>query len=361
MDPEGFPMQRIVHSIRHLALLLALAGLASSGSAQAANLHLIIAADTSQEAGLGGDVLADKNSVKQLFQQQVPANRLDVHVLDRSQMSPTGILQAVQNLKVAPREDSVVFYYTGHGAFDKSKGHFFSLPNRQQLLRSQLRDALIKQEPKTAVMITDCCAAGARFRGTPKALTAKAGPPVISPLLKYLLFEQSGYISITSSKPGEVSLTRGDGKGSVFTYPFVKYLDANRDNVLSWDKIIDDVKVTVQNDFDRVTKRKGVDSNGDNRPDQWTQTVHPFVLTPRLGMRVQEQNGNLVITEVVPLSPAFHAGLEVGDHLLAINEQPLRTEREYDAAVDNSPRQMVLKVFDPNKQISGNPTAQLNP
>ncbi len=354
-------MLRFLFRVRYPALLLALAALWNPGLADGANLHVIIAADTSPQAGLGGDVVVDKKSIKRLFEDHVPAAQLRLQVV-KEPLSTQNIVQAVNGLRVTAQEDSIVFYYTGHGAYDEAKGHFFDLAaTNQQLLRRHLKQALIKHEPRTAVLITDCCAAGAKFKGNVKAVHVPANPRQISPLLKHLLFDRCGIIDITSSKPGEVSLTRGDGKGSLFTYPFVTYLDKNSQKILSWDKIIGDVKATVQSDFDRVTKKKGVDTDGDRSPDQFTQTVYPFVLTPTLGMRVKFQNGNLVITEVLPLSPAFHAGLEVGDHLLEINGQPLPSEQAYSTAVDNSPRKMVLKVHDPDKGINGTPTAILNP
>ncbi|EMI53516.1 peptidase C14 caspase catalytic subunit p20 [Rhodopirellula sallentina SM41] len=343
-----------------MSIFVLAAGILTAAPSDGATLHVVIAADTTPASGLGGDIVADRNGVEQLFKKHVPANQLRIHVL-KDPLSRDSILGAVNSLQVTPRQDSVVFYYSGHGAFDKAKGHFLSLPNHQELLRSELQLALINQEPRSALLVTDCCAGGARFQGVPKAVYAEVKAAQIAPILDHLLFKRSGFIDITSSKPGELSITRGDGKGSLFTYPFVRYLDRNARQNIGWQEIISDLEQEVQNDFSRVTKSKGIDTNGDREPDQFKQTVHPFVLTPRLGLKAEAKSSTLVVTQVIPLSPAFHAGLEVGDHILEINGTALSSESSYSNAVDSSPHQMTLKVHDPNENRTATVTANLNP
>ena len=169
-------------------------------------------------------------------------------------------------------------------------------------------------------------------------------------------------VSITSSKPGEISLTRGDGKGSLFTYPFVNFVAEHASERLSWDDIVKQVGDQVRQDFDRVTKGKGVEYPGKDGATihQDTQTVHAFVITPALGLRVKAENGGLLITEVLPLSPAFHAGLEVGDTLLEVNGVPISNEQQYSEAVDKSPASMRLKVRDHRRPQVAEVNATLN-
>jgi predicted metalloprotease with PDZ domain len=84
------------------------------------------------------------------------------------------------------------------------------------------------------------------------------------------------------------------------------------------------------------------------------------VITPALGLRVKAENGGLLITEVLPLSPAYHAGLEVGDTLLEINGVPIRTEQQYSEAVDTSSPTMRLKVRDHRRPQVAEVKAMLN-
>jgi hypothetical protein len=354
----------IVNSTFLPAWLLALLvlGQASEAAAAGGRVHLVVAADTSAEADLGGDVVADKVAVQRLFQSNVPAGQLNVTAIEGDNLSPQSILGAIGSLDVKRYEDSVVFYFTGHGAFDPQRGHFFALPRQTQLLRSELELAIVRREPRTAVTITDCCAGGSRYRGkAPGVAKPRSIPTTISPLFAHLLFDRCGLFSITSSKPPEISLTRGDGKGSLFTYPFVRIAQENASRRLDWSDLVDRVEVQVAKDFQQVTKGKGLDTNGDDRIDQRTQTVHAFVNTPALGLRVQEQDGQLKITQVIDLSPAFHALLEPDDVVLAINGAPVRTERAFGEAVDRSPRTLTLTVRDHRTNRTTDVQAHLNP
>jgi len=338
-----------------------LLGLLGTTAGRAEKVHLIVACDTSAEADLGDDVVADKISVETTFREQIPPAQLNLRMILGEQLSPQSVLQNIDSLRVERQKDVIVFYYTGHGAFDSARGQFFAMPKQQQILRSEVEAAIIAKEPRVAVSITDCCAAGARFRGKDFTIEPELkAPATISPLFHHLLFARCGLISITSSKPGEVSLTRGDGNGSLFTYPFTQYVRRNASRTIGWETLVEEVSKTVKEDFTSITKGKGVDANRDGRPEQWTQTVHPFVLTPALGMWVEKQGAELLITGVIPLSPAYHAGLEKNDAVLEINGSPLSSEQEYSDAVDRSPQTMSLKIRDHRRQRVIDVTAKLN-
>lgn len=342
-------------------VMATLLGLLGATAGRAEKLHLIVACDTSAEADLGDDVIADKLAIERTFREHIPPAQLNLRTILGDQLSPETVRQNIDSLHVERQKDAIVFYYTGHGAFDSARGQFFALPKRQQILRSEIEAALIAKEPRVAVSITDCCAAGARFRG--KDFTTEPEvkvPATISPLFHHLLFARCGLISITSSKPGEVSLTRGDGNGSLFTYPLTQYLQRNASRTLGWETLVEEVAGTVKEDFTAITKGKGIDTNRDGRPDQWTQTVHPFVLTPALGMWVEKQGAELLVTGVIPLSPAYHAGIEKNDAVLEINGSPLGSEQEYSDAVDRSPQIMSLKLRDHRQQRVVDVQATLN-
>jgi C-terminal processing protease CtpA/Prc len=197
------------------------------------------------------------------------------------------------------------------------------------------------------VFITDCCAVFAKYGGGARRI--HAGPVAkakeLSPLFRYLLFERCGTVSITSSKPGEASLVRDDGKGSVFTYPFAEFLRAHASERLTWDQVIEQVGAQVKQDFDANYRRMSAEAKGElEKLHQTTQTVHMFIRTPALGARVKEANGALQVVQVIPLSPADHARLSVGDVVLTINGKAVTTEKEYSRAVDDSARTMHLTV-----------------
>ncbi len=327
--------------------------------AQIGNTHVIVVADTSEASGLGMDVHADQQMIARLFQENIPREQLNLHVLREADLNPEAIFRTINGLRVQRRRDSVVFYYSGHGAFDEDHGHFFALPGRRHILRSDIERAIIGKQPRTMITITDCCTAGARFHDKPPIARGVPEPPaVVSPLFRHLLFERHGTISITSSQPGELSITRGDGRGSLFTYPLVNFLQENAHRRLTWGEVTQAVARQVKRDFDEITRKEGI--KGLDGTIQPTQTVHAFIITPALGARVVERGGRLEVSQVIPLSPAEHAGLKEGDTLVAINGDSLSTEKDYSRAVDNSPRDIRLTVRRANG-VQAELSTKLNP
>jgi hypothetical protein len=344
------------------ALVFALPGQVHRATAADGIVHLIAAYDSSEEANLGGDVIADARSIVNAFRDNIPAGRLQVHSINGKKLNRASILSELSSLQVIRRDDSVVFFFTGHGAFDNERGHFFSLPHsHEEVLRSEVEAAIVSKKPRTGVIITDCCAAGAKYSGPlpPEPLKALKEATDISPLFHHLFFARYGLISITSSKPGEVSLTRGDGKGSLFTYPFAAYLENNAHSRLSWKEVVGTVATTVQADFNKITAGKGVDKDGDGVFEQKGQTVCAFILTPALGARVKLLDNQLKVVQVIPLSPADCAGLTVDDQLIEVNGEAVQTEQQYGRAVDQSPRKIRLTVLHAGNrtELSG----ELNP
>jgi hypothetical protein len=71
-------------------------------------------------------------------------------------MTAENILAYYENLQTGPTE-TLVFYYSGHGGYHLSKGHFLAL-HWGKLYRSALLAAMKKQQPRLVVVLTDCCA-----------------------------------------------------------------------------------------------------------------------------------------------------------------------------------------------------------
>ncbi|MDO4425225.1 MAG: PDZ domain-containing protein, partial [Planctomycetia bacterium] len=52
-----------------------------------------------------------------------------------------------------------------------------------------------------------------------------------------------------------------------------------------------------------------------------------------------------IFIAIAPNSPASKAGLEVGDRLIQFNDKPIYTGKDFDAAVDASPRRAKLLIM----------------
>ena len=63
-------------------------------------VHLVVAADTTEASGLGGDVIADKAGIRQLFESHIPSGQLRVKTIETANLTPDGILNTVGELQV---------------------------------------------------------------------------------------------------------------------------------------------------------------------------------------------------------------------------------------------------------------------
>jgi hypothetical protein len=259
----------------------------------------------------------------------------------------------------------VVFYYSGHGAYDEQTGHYLDLPDRGLLRRETIRQTLLNHRPRLAVILTDCCYA---YKPAPRRHDEAVGGVVsdeapmvkLTPLFESLFFTPRGLVDITSSSVGEVSMTRGDENGSLFTYPLTQYLVNNAQRRLGWREVFETVRAQVEKEY-KVLNPDGVkfpDGKGGTK-HQTNQTPLAFKLAepgsappgpvaagtpkppaggPVFGARAQANNGDgVLVTQVVPGSPAERMGLEVNDVILSINGRPVASVRDYSEAIDQSP------------------------
>ena len=74
-------------------------------------VHLVVAADTTEASGLGGDVIADKAGIRQLFESHIPSGQLRVKTIETANLTPDGILNTVGELQVEhPRRRGVLLH-----------------------------------------------------------------------------------------------------------------------------------------------------------------------------------------------------------------------------------------------------------
>jgi hypothetical protein len=375
--------RRSATGLRGLVAVAVIALGAPAGRAEVeGHVHLVIACDTNPAAHLGEAVTRDAANIGNVFSGDIPPAMRTITSIPTEQMNPQGILDAIDALPVAAGTDIVVFYYSGHGAYNPQMGPFLDLPERGTLRRSAIHQAIQRKGPKLAVVLTDCCYA-LKPRRQVQAYTMAPGAPtgeppeiVLSPLFESLLFRTTGIVDITSSKQGEISMTRDDNNGSVFTYPLVQFLRQNAQRPLSWGDVFQVVRRQVSADF-KGSNPGGVDINGDGASDQFDQTAFAFNLGrraddgappdgavppvdvgprppvvpppdrtgPVFGARGRDNGGEGVqITEVVPGSPAARAGLEANDVILEIDGQAIDSEAAYSDAVDRAGAVMQMRL-----------------
>ncbi|MDR1141742.1 MAG: PDZ domain-containing protein [Planctomycetaceae bacterium] len=360
-----------------LAFLFLLAVTAGTQQAVAQKIHLVIAADINAGGGVGAITKIDQWNVKQLFESNVPCSQLNIVTIPSEEMRESDILKTVDSLDIS-NEDTLVFYYSGHGAFDRQKQQQFLQLSLGNLYRPELLEHIIKKSPRLSVLLTDCCNVQVDNVVQERQSEVTVFPQEISPLFKSLFIYCKGVVDITSSKLGEYSFCdnkRVGNRGSCFTYPLADLMKVNKDNAqMDWSKLVEELTPKVDEAF------KELYPNGHTSSGQMSQTIvaadYPGKNLPlppvaadssteekkgyRFGVRATpHQGGGVRMLEIINDSPAQRSGLEVGDVILEINGKTINTEQEYSDAVDASGKKMQVKLINVRDGKTMTPTIEL--
>jgi hypothetical protein len=239
------PICRLSSHHRAIArLLLCLCGLVltdrvSGQPAELTRVRALLVIDTNTD--LSKSVQHDRERMISLLTQNIPQQRLELKVMQGTDVTADKILNYYRSLSTNSSE-GLLFFYAGHGAEDPSRGHFLQLQMRSggDLLRSQLREAMLQQRPGLAVLLTDCCsnrALAKHFRDI--ALPTRSVAKEIDPVFRNLLFQHRGLVDITACTDN--SAWGDDENGGIFTQTFARLtknkldqLDTNRDGFVTW-------------------------------------------------------------------------------------------------------------------------------
>lgn len=205
--------------------------LGSVSTCNAQRLHLVTAVD-SLEPRIGGACELDGGAVRGAFSLMVEKERLIVTSVPAKDAQT--VLNAVDSVQSNPT-DTIVFYYSGHGFYDREGPKFYFSSTRSTLRRIDLREHLLRRPARLHVILTDCC--NNYFESKKLRLRDEVhsrSKHQTTPLMSSLFFESSGIVDITSSGQDEMSLVRSPNEGSVFTIQFVDFLKENAMQKLKW-------------------------------------------------------------------------------------------------------------------------------
>jgi hypothetical protein len=348
------------------AVLVAVAALAYPGAASAQGrdlkkLHVLLIIDTNAD-GIGDSVRVDQRTVQGLLE-LLPKNKVATTVLQGNEVNRKRVLDYYARLQ-AGSDDALFCYYSGHGGTDPDKGHFLAL-NAGPLTRAELREAMNARQAGLSVLLTDCCSSMVRMpRGHLYAEMAPAAAPNDLPakLMGDLFLRARGVADITAST---LDLAWGDDRGGgMFTTALSSVilnrdwhdLDADRDGTVSWKEFFPRLRGETEEAFKDLVKKARAQGNNIK---QETQTPKVFELKSAgaappsptaaysLGVTVAGNGGTGVrITAVEAASTAAFFGLAVDDVILSVNDKPVSTPEEHQAALDASGGQVRLLIRD---------------
>lgn len=334
--------------------------------AQAQNIHVILATDLSQlsDGGLLKSIICDSENITQFFKKNVPQDKLKLYQVNSHRVTPENIIAKIKEVQ-ANKDDTVVFYYSGHAANDGfNGGHYFQLVDKDgkdtSIARAEVLNKLIDLNAHLTILLTDCCnihqqrnikkdASAGSTRGSSDL------PSQFSPVIKKLFIDQEGVVDMTTSCPDQSSFGTKDGTGSIGTICWVElwnnYNDMFKENPnlsKDWQKFLDDSIPMFDKLFQETFKGTAT--------TQTTQTPYAYDLPgrPRFGIRAQTLGtgiGNVVILEVAPNMPGDKAGLKVNDIIIRINNKEILDENDYDKAIDESPKKAIINFKRDNKEL----------
>jgi hypothetical protein len=187
-----------------------------------------------------------------------PQGRYTVTVLDGGDMSEKTVLDYYRRLKVRDNE-TLVFYYTGHGGFYPEKGHLLAMRNFYNengksltkfatVDRKELLAAMARHHPRAMIVLTDCCAStevpllsATRIKPPSPTFKSKLKGDGKGEAFRDLFFRTQGVVNITAAMTGTPA--RGERKkgGSFFTIALTNLLrespqlfDDNGDKRVEW-------------------------------------------------------------------------------------------------------------------------------
>ena len=222
-----------------LPIVLLCVLLAQKTQAREAKVFLLLATDTSKDGGISLSTGPDWGFMFDAFYANVPERQLVVYGMDSPALDPdagertaktvwTGpdirydlgdmrkkLLEAIDKCPAGPN-DTIVFFYSGHGAHD-SQGHFLRMPDQKtDLYRKDIIRRIQRKNPRLAVVITDSCNELMERALAPRPIAPKLlSPKEMSPLFDELFIRSKGLADINSSSSEEEQVAAGPVGGGL--------------------------------------------------------------------------------------------------------------------------------------------------
>ena len=315
-------------------------------------IHLVIVADTA-DGTIGPSVAVDVEMVEEAFRGNVPERQLKIHKLVDDEATVDDWLARIGRIQPA-NDDTLVVYYSGHGAYRRDKGHLFA-PSGQLLPRQQLVAAMKQRGGRLGVLIGDCCST---LIEVPVPVPFLPPGDQVTPLFDELFVKPRGFVDISATKPGESAM--GTRAGGVFTIAFHLLCIQHTQDRLNWPTMLTKLNQATRNMYPQQTAYAvsplpgGQQANGNGG-------ARPGAKRVRLGLRGTDNAqgrrfGGVAIGQVFANMPATRLRLPGDarnyrivpgrDIITHVNGTAVRTNAQLVAAVMASPPQIRLTIYD---------------
>jgi hypothetical protein len=256
---------------RYPAVLLVLAALAvPARGSEAAHVHILVVADTAAGGARALGLDLDGKNVVQVLRwalqkqglEEGPTGRYDITLLEGARATEKDIFDYYRHLRLQPNE-TLVFYFTGHGGFYPDRGHRLNVRNLLQVGRGRFRAypaevdrsdllaAMGRHHPRALIVLTDCCASTdfptinreikvVKENDLPEVPLKGDGDGAV---LRQLFFNTKGVVNITAARTGTPARGNRAKGGSFFTVALCKLLKEGaatftpkKEGMVGWDE-----------------------------------------------------------------------------------------------------------------------------
>lgn len=336
---------RIAYRTGVMCLLgLILLDTARADDVDAPMVHVLIVADTN-DARIGQHVESDRRMVVAAVEEALPSHRRTLRVLAGDDATPENVLQYYQELQNGAN-DTLLFYYAGHGAVNDDPGHVLTMQTAN-LSRRTLVNTIKDKRARLNIILTDCCSVFSDIR----SFYAGAGYDQLT--VRYLFFRHRGTVDLTAADIGKPAY--GSRDGGIFTNALFglltqtpKKLDADGDGIPSWEDLWTQVRIDAKNRSEPLLAARDKKLTALVGESPQPQTPHAFaeLAAPlgepiplpksRFGVRVATApQGGAQVTEIFENSPAEWIGVRVGDVITKINREEVRNSNDLITIVAN--------------------------
>ena len=243
----------------------------------------VILATTDNDEPLGKTASNNSGVMEQLFKTHIAKDAVTLLKIPAQHINRQTVLQLIANLPLRG-EDAVVFYYSGKGDIDRRHGQYFELPAaKEELYRSEVRDAIVSKNPRLCVLMADFCdpvVATSNQNTVPNQNEEKEEPKAsasvsaTASLFFELFFVNRGIVDMISCESGQVSGTNENGIG-YFTDAFAHLLAANGNKALAWRRVFPYVQKDTSLAFEKNFP-EGADIGGGRKQNTQTPVLLQF-------------------------------------------------------------------------------------
>jgi hypothetical protein len=311
-------------------------------------------------------------------------DRITVEELPQHMMNPDDILGYYRSLRVDP-DEAIVFWYAGHGGTDRVHGHFLGISGGS-LERSRLVEVMTSRNARLTVILTDCCSNSARMESA-RRLTAGSE---WSDALLDLFFRHRGVVNITAATFDATRIDPMTGEPGVGEFGwyvdgltermrkgYSKLREPAMDGRLSQEEVntrllIGQTTQTPQAfSLGRRAETQGVEVDPFRPNERRFPSIRLFTNSPlefpsdgepgeprvipspeapvvdvpappslrplRLGVYLADRGGLVVVDSVAQGTPASRTGIQAGDVILRVNDQPVSSVQDFLQKLDAVP------------------------